>query len=47
MTNGKELEFDRWELLTYFPKVGLYDLHAVCVSLYSPLSTFECLNQYL
>jgi hypothetical protein len=31
--------------LAYFPKVGLCDIHAVCVSVYAPLTTFECLNQ--
>jgi hypothetical protein len=33
--------------LVYFPKVGLYDLHAVYVSVYPALSTFECHNQSL
>jgi hypothetical protein len=28
-------------------KAGLCDLHAVCVSVYHPLSAFECLNQSL
>jgi hypothetical protein len=38
---------------TYFPyfekkmKVGLCGLHAVCVSVYPPLSILECLNQSL
>jgi hypothetical protein len=32
---------------TYFPKVRLYDFHAVCVSVYPPLLTFKRLNQSL
>jgi hypothetical protein len=31
-------------ILTHFPKVGLCDLHPVCVSVYPPFSTFEWLN---
>jgi hypothetical protein len=39
-------------ILAYFPyfekiKVGLCDLHPVCVSVYPPVSTFEFLNQCL
>jgi hypothetical protein len=33
--------------LAYFSEVGLCDLHAVCLSVYHPLLTFECLNHYL
>jgi hypothetical protein len=33
--------------LAYFPKVGLCDVHAVCVSMNPVLLTFECLNQSL
>jgi hypothetical protein len=33
--------------LAYFSKVGLCDLHAVCVFVYPPMLTFECLNQSL
>jgi hypothetical protein len=38
--------------LTYVPslkklKIGFCDHHAVCASMYPPLSTFECLNQSL
>jgi hypothetical protein len=31
--------------LAYFPKVGLCDPQSVCVPVYPPLSTIECLNQ--
>jgi hypothetical protein len=34
-------------LLANFPKVGSCDLYAVCVSVYPPLLTSECLSQYL
>jgi hypothetical protein len=39
-------------VLVYFPyfenmKIGLCDLHALCVSVYSSPSTFQWLNQYL
>jgi hypothetical protein len=39
----KNTYFDRI-ILAHFSKVGLCDIHAVCVCV-SPLSTFECLNQ--
>jgi hypothetical protein len=32
-------------IFNLFPKVGLCDLHAVCVSVNPPLLSFECLNQ--
>jgi hypothetical protein len=35
-------------VLAYFPKVGLCDIHAVCVSVcVQPFINFECLNQTL
>jgi hypothetical protein len=43
--------FQTWCFLAYFRyiekmKVGLCDLHALCMSMYPPLSTFEWLNLY-
>jgi hypothetical protein len=32
-------------LLAYFPKGGVFDLQAVCVSVSRPILTFERLNQ--
>jgi hypothetical protein len=49
---GKEKGTEISVLFAYFPsfakmKVGLCDLHAVCVSMNPLLLTFECLNQSL